>query len=383
MKALKIVGIALGVLVLLAVGGLAYVVYKARHLEDSHDLQAQVDEVARRAVEEGGIPALAVVVEKDGQRYFQTYGTAEALPGRDAVYEIGSVTKLFTALTAQSLVHAGTLTWDDHVADLLPPEHRPSQDDGTTLAHLASHTSGLPRLSPTFLQSIVDTCDPYAALTRDTVFAHYARQEGKSAPGGDAEYSNWGMGLLGHLLELASDTGYEDLVRQHLLRPLAMHSTFIAERPGEDPPAYVEGHDEEGRPTCPWEFGALQGAGAFHSTITDMARFLHAAIEASPVPGIDWEASFRKRAAYAGNAMGVCLGWHLDTFTGLLFGMPRILWHNGGTGGFSSYLGLSPERRIGVVVLANKGGAHAVVDKLGVDILMRANHISFAREGDR
>ena len=258
MKALKIVGIALGVLVLLAVGGLAYVVYKARHLEDSHDLQAQVDEVARRAVEEGGIPALAVVVEKDGQRYFQTYGTAEALPGRDAVYEIGSVTKLFTALTAQSLVHAGTLNWDDHVADLLPPEHRPAQDDGTTPAHLASHTSGLPRLSPTFLQGIVDTCDPYASLTRDTVFAHYARQEGKSAPGGDAEYSNWGMGLLGHLLELASDTGYEDLVRQHLLRPLAMHSTFIAERPGEDPPAYVEGHDEEGRPTCPWEFGALR-----------------------------------------------------------------------------------------------------------------------------
>ena len=86
--------------------------------------------------------------------------------------------------------------WDDRVADLLPPEHRPSQDDGTTLAHLASHTSGLPRLSPTFLQSIVDTCDP-TRLTRDTVFAHYARQEGKSAPGGDAEYSNWGMGCWG------------------------------------------------------------------------------------------------------------------------------------------------------------------------------------------
>lgn len=375
MKSLKTIGIVFGVLVLLGAGALAVALYKMRHLPDTHDLEAQVDEVAHKAVERGGIPVLMVAVVKDGQQYIKTYGTQEDRPGADALFEIGSITKLFTSLLVQRLVDQGTCKWEDPIVRFFPEGSGPPQDDGTMLLHLATHTSGYPKLPPSFLRSVGNDPDPYARLTFDDLMNMVAQAEDKRAPDMTrVEYSNFGTGLLGHLMELHQGKTYDDLLATHVTGPLGMELT----RSTVDA-AYahllLKGHDEAGRPTAPWNWGALQGAGALRSSITDMTKFLIAAVEKDPALGSAWDACYQQRVKTSGGGVG--LGWHIDTWSGTLFNMPRILWHNGGTGGFSSYLGIVPETGLGVVILANRL-APSVVDKLGTDILLRANHISFA-----
>lgn len=373
MKALKIIALVFGVLLLLAGGGVAWLVYKARNMEDTRDLERQVAVLAEKARTEAGIPHLAVVVVQRGRTHLELSDGVEPT----SLFEIGSITKVFTAMATQRLVEAGDLDWDDHVFGLLPDGLRPPSDDGTTLRHLATHTSGLPRLPPSFLESLNDTtCDPYAALTRTDIWSAYARQEGKRAPAdADYDYSNWGMGLLGHLLEERTGIGYPDLATSLVLDPLRMDRTY-AELPDSLQHQAMTGHDAGGAPTCPWHFGALGPAGQLWSTAEDLQRFLLAALDSTHALAPAFRSTMQAERSFPGGRIG--LGWHEDRLSGALFGIPRIVWHNGGTGGFSSYLAVAPDNGFAVAVLANKGDVNGTVDRLGMDILLRANHISLA-----
>jgi CubicO group peptidase (beta-lactamase class C family) len=256
---------------------------------------------------------------------------------------------------------------------MLPPEQRPPTDDGTTLEMLATHTSGLPRLPESWFARLDSTSDPYAALTPQDVYAAYASGEGRT-PWRNAQddYSNLGMGLLGHLLERHTGEPYDALVQRLLLEPLGMRETRIVLDAGAAR-QLVPGRDAEGQPSPPWTFGALGAAGAYRSTIEDMARFLEAAVAQTPIPALDWAGTWTPRRSAAGET--VALGWQLDDLSGRLVGIRRVVWHNGGTGGFSSWLGFDPERRIGVVVLAARSSD--AVDELGMHLLFMASHTSF------
>lgn len=215
------------------------------------------------------------------------------IDGDDAVYEIGSLTKPFTARLLALLVQDGVVALDDPVAG--PPVNgRP-----ITLKDLAEHRSGLPRL-PRKLERW-DRSDPYAQFTAERMPEVIAATAPKRPPGGKVVYSNYGYGLLGHVLAEAAGTTYAELVRTRITEPLGMTRT------GLDTPGLVQGHTFFGKPTPPWNLAALAGAGGLRSTASDMLRFLAAEAEQ---PSLAWFKAPGRRLMHM---------------------------HDGGTGGFRSF----------------------------------------------
>ncbi|HWY85531.1 MAG TPA: serine hydrolase, partial [Gemmataceae bacterium] len=162
------------------------------------------------------------------------------------------------------------------------------------------------------------------------------------------EYSNFGMGLLGHILALRAGTNYEALVVSRICDPLEMNSTRITLTP-EMKTRLVTGHSAVGPPVKNWGSLALQGDGAFYSSANDMLKFLAANMGRGNSPLVATLARTHVRRKHAGFGMKIDLGW----FEFSLFGVDYV-WHNGGTGGYRSFIGFDPRLEHGAVVLVNE-----------------------------
>jgi CubicO group peptidase (beta-lactamase class C family) len=241
-----------------------------------------------------------------------------------------------------------------------------AQAEPIRLWHLATHTSGLPRLPPGILSA--DPADPYAAFAAADLQAALAGLSLRRAPGSAYAYSNLGAGLLGFCL--AGDAAALDRrFGERLFGPLGMGDTRIRLEEAQLR-RLAQPHGEGGRAGSRWGFEALAGAGALHSSVDDLLRF--AAIElglasADPSsPGAaeglpatlkaTLESACRERWRSPKGDLAMGLGWHLEPESG-------VRWHNGQTGGYHSYLAIDPARSHGVVVLANAGAGQA--DALG------------------
>jgi D-alanyl-D-alanine-carboxypeptidase/D-alanyl-D-alanine-endopeptidase len=300
------------------------------------------------------VPAIVVGVLRDDGVTTIALGTAEAAPDPAALcWEIGSITKVFTGLLLAEMAARGEVGLDDaigrHLPDpvaarLPPPELQP------TLAQLACHTSGLPRIPWTLLRRVKASPDPYSQLTEEQVFDCLGpRTRRPRRP--RSHYSNFGMGLLGHLLARAAGRPYPALVEQRLLVPLRLTATGVGGGGGTLP---VPGF-RRGRPTPPWAFGALEGAGALRSTVADLLTFARACLD--PPAGTLGEAldlarrpHHRGRLPFAANG----LGWMLRTRDRSRRPV-EICWHNGGTYGGSSFLAVDLTHHLAVVALGNSG----------------------------
>ena len=288
------------------------------------------------------------------------YGTVDTTgtkPTAWTIFEIGSVTKIVTGLLLAEQIERGRLRPETPVADLLPdsvaiPRADSGRDTPMTLAHLATHRSGLPRL-PSNLKAVMDARrDPYAAYGDSALYAFLDDYTLSRAPGAKYEYSNLGMGLLGHLLARRADTTYAALVRRRITGPLGLPDTRVHLSP-ERADRFAQGHDRMGRPTPPWHFEALAGAGALRATAADLLAYLRAhrhALAADPATVLQRAmrraATIRAATDRANTRIG--LGWHQSTRDG-----HAVLWHNGGTGGFRSVVALDRGTGDGVVVLVS------------------------------
>jgi CubicO group peptidase (beta-lactamase class C family) len=283
-----------------------------------------------------------------GETAFLAYGeTARGsgkAPDADTVWEIGSITKAFTGVLLADAVVRGEVGLDDPVQRYLPQDASPSASAAPiTLAQLATHTSGLPRLPPNL--RIENMANPYADYTEELLHASLALLPNERAPGTYA-YSNYGMGLLGHALARRAGRSYEQLVRERLLDPLGMRDTSITL--GEDQRRRLATPYRAGlEPAHLWDLPALAGAGALRSTARDMLRFAAAALATDPRAPLAeaFALAMRQRQKIEGG-LGIALGWHLA-------GDGTTRWHDGGTGGFRSWLAVLPDRNLAVVVLAN------------------------------
>jgi CubicO group peptidase (beta-lactamase class C family) len=166
--------------------------------------------------------------------------------------------------------------------------------------------------------------------------------------------------LLGHILSLVTNMSYEDMERQRVWAPLGMTNTAITFTPWMTSHLAL-GHDEQGRVVSNWDIPALAGAGVIRSTTSDMLKFLDANLH--PERGALGRAMAlaHEERARAGNMM-IGLNWHM-----LHAGADTIVWHNGGTGGYRTFIGFEPSRKTGVVVMTNTGGAGA--DDIGFHLL--------------
>jgi CubicO group peptidase (beta-lactamase class C family) len=352
--------LAVASLVVGALGAAALAAQQSPALPD--DVLANV----RARVDGGWTPGIVVgVVDSSGARYFAYGRTAPgggALADQHTVYEIGSITKAFTGVVLADMAVRGEVGLDDPVQRYLPDSVRVPGTDSQpiTLRLLSAQRSGLPRLPTNLVPR--DSTDPYADYDAARLYAFLDEYTLTRPPGAAYEYSNLGAGLLGFALARRAGTSYEELVRRRILAPLGMTSTMITLTDAARA-RLAQGSTETG-PAAGWTFDALAGAGALRSTAEDMTTFLAAAMGLRRTQldsAFRWAADPRFDAGPSG-VMRIGLGWHVRQGGA---GM-RIVWHNGGTGGYHSWAGYDPARRVGVVVLTN---SPENIDDIGLHLL--------------
>ena len=313
-----------------------------------------------------GVGIVVGVIEPKGRRVVAcgSLDKDEKRPlNGDTIFEIGSATKVFTSLLLTDMVQRGEVALADPIAKYLPKEVKTPERGGRqiTLQDLATHTSGLPRLPANL--SPKDPANPYADYSVEQLYQFLSAYELTRDIGSQYEYSNLGGGLLGHILARRAGTDYEALVRSRICGPLQMASTGITLSPAWKTRLAV-GHNAALAPASNWDLPTLAGAGALRSTANDLLAFLAANLgytESALSPAMAAMLKVRRPTGTAG--LEIALGWHIFTRGG-----NEIIWHNGGTGGYRSFIGYDPKTRVGVVVLSNTF-TNAGVDDIGVHLL--------------
>jgi CubicO group peptidase (beta-lactamase class C family) len=299
----------------------------------------------RIALREGAGMVLGVI-EPEGTRIVARGPAGGTGFDGDTVFEIGSMTKVFTALLLADMALGGTVALDDPVQKYLPEGATMPSRGGKqiTLRHLTMQNSGLPRLPDNM--PFGDPEDPYADYTGEQLLEFLAGHELVRDPGAEYEYSNLGIGLLGYALARAGGSDYETLLRRRILAPLEMGDTAIGLSPAMQA-RFATPHDQFMRETKPWTLPTLAGAGALRSTANDMLKFLAAALDpASPI-GPAMELTLSDRLGDAGSPQ-TALGWMILTAPA-----GEVLQHGGGTGGFRSFMALQPATGRAAVGLTN------------------------------
>ena len=298
-----------------------------------------------------GVGIVVGIVDAGGRRIISHGALAKGDPrplNGDTVFEIGSMTKVFTSLILSDMVAKGEVKLDDPVQKYLPASVRVPERGGRqiTLIDLATHSSGLPGLPTNFAPK--DGRNPYADYTPDQLWQFL---NGYALPrdiGARYEYSNLAVGLLGQALSRRAGVDYETLVRTRIAAPLGMKDTVITLTPALQA-RLATGHTATREPAANWDLPTLAGAGAFRSTTNDMLTFLAAELGFKPTPlKAAMAAQLAPRRPGPNASMEVALGWHIAKSPA-----GDVIWHNGGTGGYRTFFGFDPKAKVGVVVLTN------------------------------
>jgi CubicO group peptidase (beta-lactamase class C family) len=349
--------------------------------EEPPGLKPEVDKVVRPLLKgKKGVGIVVGVIDKQGPRVFG-YGDVAVNGGKapdgDTVFEIGSITKVFTTLVLAQMVREGLVKLDDPVQDYLPREAKVPRRNGKdiTLLHLATHTSGLP-VQPTNLRWHVlvrpwDWDNPYAHYGTKPLYTFLAGYRLPRDPGDRYEYSNLGMGLLGMaLVHRAKARDYDELIVRRIGDPLGMKDTRVA-LSARQRDRFAQGHDEDGGPTSTWDFETMEGFGAIRSSANDLLRFLAANLGHTRTKlRAALEDCHKPRRDTPDKQVRVGLGWHVLTLPGA--GDP-VVCHSGETGGFHAFLGFVKATGTGVVLLGNSCQLGKKIDLAGVTLLGKMN----------
>ena len=265
----------------------------------------------------------------------------------DTVFEIGSISKVFTALLFADMVLRGEVAPDDPAAKFLPDSVKMPEFEGApiTLLDLATYTSGLPRMPSNFAPK--DPKNPYVDYTAERLYDYLSNYKLGFKPGKHYEYANLGFGLLGHILELRAGRSYEELVVSRICAPLGMDDTRIT-LSNQMQQRLARGHNMGLTPVANWDFAALAGAGALRSTANDLLKFLQMCLEPGdgPVAAAQKLALVERRPR--ADQRDVASGW----FVASRFG-DELVWKDGGTGGYATFIGYSTKTRRNFILLSN------------------------------
>jgi serine-type D-Ala-D-Ala carboxypeptidase/endopeptidase len=340
----------------------------------NENLQQQVDGLARSYIEERNTVGIVVGIVLPEEESIFGYGKvaadSEKTPDRETIFEIGSVTKVFTAVCLAQMVQSGVVKLEDPLQKHLPPSVKLRSHPGLeiTLLHLATHTSGLPRAPLSIF--FKGFSNPYAEFGEDELYTFLASYEWLSTTGTKYSYSNLGVGLLGHLLARKAGTDFETLVVKRVCEPLGMRDTRITLTEAQRS-RLAKGYTSRGQPAENWNFDALAGAGALRSTASDMLRFAKANLVEAETP-LSRAMALSHEPQHSKDREGASIGlvWGIEKPFGTEL---QLIGHNGSTGGYSSFLGLIKSHGIGVVVLTNTSRSKegSVADELGFAILKR------------
>ena len=296
-------------------------------------------------------------------------------PTDRTLYEIGSMTKVFTGILLAHAVETGRVKLDQPIGSLMRELQEVNKDvgDSILLQHLATHTSGLPRV-PSNMKPAQP--DPYADYDRKQLTEFMCQFRPERKPGVESEYSNLGVGLLGDLLAAEAGGSYEELLVKNIVQPLAMSDTRVT-LSEDQRKRLASPHNADQSVERNWHFDALAGAGAIRSTTADMLRFLQANLNPPVSPlGKAIELAWKQHLPAKGHGFAMGLGWHIARD-----GQTR--WHNGQTAGYHSMMLVNRPLDIGVVLLCNTSSDK--VDALAESIIqtmagMNVEPAKFAKE---
>ena len=283
-------------------------------------------------------------------RSFASYGRVSAggkESAADTIVEIGSIGKVFTSLLLADMVERGQVALNDPVRKYLPTSVKmPSyKGEDITFADLATHTSGLPRDSVPV--DMTKSESPYVGYTTNQLYAFLAQYELPRDPGAKWEYSNVGIGLLGHVLALRAGMNFEDLMRQRIFEPLGMKDTGLTFN-SEQQSRRALGHNGKLVPVPYWTGGVVAPAGGFNSTAADLLAFGAAVLD----PKSPLKAAFARmltvKRPIEGTRTEQALGWNV-----FKLGNNEILAHDGGTFGFQARFIVDTTRKRAVIVWVN------------------------------
>jgi CubicO group peptidase (beta-lactamase class C family) len=365
----------------LAIGALALGVSVAsaepQPTEGATDIGPAINEAVQPLLKgKKGVGIVVAVIDRHGQRVFGYGGVAVnggKAPDGDTLFEIGSITKVFTTAVLAQMVRDGELKLDDPVKDYLPPEANvPRRNDKEiTLLHLATHTSGLP-LAPTDIRWHVlvrpdDWHNPYAHYGTKQLNAFLGRYRSNRDPGDSYEYSNVGLGLLGMALtQRAKSQNYDELVRRHICDPLRLKDTRVTLSAGQRA-RFAQGHDDDGEPTPAWDFETMEGFAALRSTPNDLLLFLSANLGLKRTKlQAALEDCQQARRDTPDKQVRVGLGWHVLNLPGA---SEPVICHSGETEGARAFLGFYKKSRVGVAVLSNSAQFGGKIDSVALTVL--------------
>lgn len=304
--------------------------------------------IAARNAPRSGQGIVIGILGPEGERIISGGTGAGAGIDSHTLFEIGSTTKVFTALLLADMANKGEVSLNDPAAKYLPAGHRMPERGGRpiTLTDLATHRSGLPRMADD-MWAASHPDGQFADYTEERLLAFLDRHQLTREPGAQFEYSNIGMGLVGYLLTRVAKSDYETLVRTRITGPLSMNDTMIT-LPPSHAGRLAAPFDTYMRPVKPIEMAALVGAGAIRSTAADMLIFAKALLDPTSPIAPALKTTLSVRAPGENPITELALGWIVRRLPGR-----ELLMHNGQSNGFSSIMILEPAKGRAVVALVN------------------------------
>ena len=326
---------------------------------------SQIQEIIKNAVENNRSSGIVVgILDEHSNRvigYGETRKGNGKTPDRYTMYEIGSVTKVFTSLLLEDMAEHGELNINDPISKFLPKNVKTPSRDGKEirLIDLSTQTSGLPRMPDNYI--LKDRSEPFAGYTAENLYSYLSNYTLTRGIGEQYEYSNTGVGLLGHILTLKAGKNYETLLRTRICNPLKMDNTVIT-LTSEEKNYLATGYNKHGRPAKIFDFSIFEGAGAIKSNVNDLLLFAAAnlgLLKSDLYPEMlkthEIKHIANKRNLYIG------MGWHVWKKYN-----KEIVWHRGGTGGYTAFIGLDIQNKKAIIVLSN---SNIGVSDIGLHLL--------------
>ena len=316
----------------------------------STPLDKEVDSAVQSYISLRATVGLSIGVLKDGKQFFYGYGETvkgnKQIPDQRTIFEIGSLSKTFTSILLADAVNRGKIKLDDPVNLYLPDSIPGLQYEGTpiTIKTLANHSSGIPYMPSNFHSA--RNSDPYIDYDDRDLFAFYRDFKPVRKPGEKYEYSNLAVGTLGVILERINKETYEELFTRIICKPLGMHDTKQYLSP-VDSLRFARGYNDEGNYAAPWNFKALGAAGCIRSTSADLLKYAEANL-GNAKGALLKDIGLTHDLTFSDGNTRVGLGWHL-----IRPGKDDLLFHNGQTGGYHTYLAINTDKKFALVILSN------------------------------
>lgn len=314
---------------------------------------------------------VTVGVSLAGDRAFRGFRSADATyvaePAPDTIYEIGSFSKVFLSSTLAVLEAEGVVSLDDTIAKYLPQHVQlPADVAEITLFNLATHSSGFDRLCKVFAEIVYEEgANPqtvYLRYRKEHLYEELAQGELTFPRGQGWAYAIVGMGLLGHILELATGEPWEEILKRTICEPLGLQDTTYT-LSKEQQERVVRGYEPDGTPTSSWYHDVLMPQGGLRSSAEDMLRFAEANIRAVRDGGddvlsralrrtrevqLEWPEGYERPLSYGGEEFTQALSWWgFERPTG------RIWFHPGSTVVYQSSVAIDENAEIALIALTS------------------------------